>query len=175
MASLHGYHQLFDLNYTYNKTDLRSTANPKDLMAAPNTIYGTLQRKDRFKLFSFILRNSLFNKQLSSCSGQFTIFAVPDEYILKNFGEAFVLNMDHFDALKIIRHHTIPNVITMKEILTEEGSSLTNMNNHGNMYAYYDEPTEKTFIDGGLVLEEINCVNGNIIVIDKITTPYWAY
>ena len=175
MSGLYGAHQLTDLTYTYQRPKPRQTVNPRNLEAAPNSIFGTLQRNSQFKYFSFILKNSGMDLPLSTCKGVFTIFAIPDEYIIKLYGEEFILNIDKFDALKIIRNLTIPNVITINDIKTEEISQLVNINNTDYLMARYSPETGEMTINNANVIDEKNCVNGNIIMIDKLELSYVQY
>lgn len=171
MASMHGYHQLLDLSYNWNKTDLRSTVNPKDLVAAKNTILGKLQQHGSFEYFIYLLKNAGMDKRLGACNARCTIFAVPDEYLRKQFDEDFFINIDHYDALKTIRNHTLDNVVTLRDIKTEEGSSLTNLNNHHSLFTQIHHNGLITVQDAE-VIDETPTVNGNIIVINKLLIPH---
>ena len=171
MASMHGYHQLLDLSYTYNKSDLRGTVNPKDLIAAKNSILGKLQQHGSFEYFIYLLKNAKMDKHMGACKAHFTVFAVPDEYLIKQFSEDFFINIDHYDALKIIRNHTLDNIITLRDIKTEEGSSLTNLNNHHSLFTQV-HPNGTITVQDAEVIDEDMAVNGNIIVINKLLLPY---
>lgn len=171
MASFHGTNALLDLSYTYNKTDLRSTQNPKNLIAASNSILGKLQSNGQFKYFLYILKNSGLSAKLGACKAKFTLFAVPDQYLKEQFCEDFFLNIDHYDALKIIRNHTAENYLTLNDIKTEEASTITNLVNHHGLYTMVKG--DDIYVEDAKVIDSENCVNGNIIVIDKLLLPYY--
>ena len=166
MTSIQGNHELLDLSYTYNKTDLRATQDPKKLIASPNTLLGRLQKHGGFNYFLFVLKNSGMIKHFGACAARQTLFAVPDEHLLKQFDEEFFINLDHYDALKIIRNHTLDHIITIRDVKTEQVSSLTNLNNDSLLvWVHSDNDIQ---VDNAKAIDEVNCVNGNIIVIDKL-------
>jgi len=174
MSGIYGFHQLTDYsyNYAYNKVKPLQTQNPKNLLAAENTVYGVLQRSKHSKIFSFLLRNSGMDKYLSACPGKYTIFIVPDDKLREQYGEECFLRMDRLDSLKMVRNHIIENIITLNDIRTEEVSLLTNINNNHSLFVQQFPKNNIMTVNDAVIINEIPCVNGNIIFIDSMLLSY---
>lgn len=100
------------------------------------TIMSLLEKDDRFRLFTGLIKKSGFEAMLRDPNRKVTIFAVPDSAFYKA-PSTLLEELDGYDARSIIGYHILKVPLTFADM------------NYKRTYAETFHPTERLMLDGG--------------------------
>ena len=150
MTSLHGSTEFYDtyLHPIYQPVIKKSSSYPYQ------SIYGFIQKDKTCKKFFFMMEMvSRLNIDIfTNC----TIFVVPDQY-LKDIDVTLI---DSYSCLRIIKHHIIPIVANLRNIVNYKTNTLNG---------------DTISIKNTDVLRFKEKLDGNIVFINNLKTPEYYF
>ena len=112
-----------DLTYKYDR--IRPIHNNEIIEPCPGTLWDFLvQNKKEFRLFKYLVEIAQLENIFNDVQLNITIFIPEDKNLLKFYPENMILNMEKYQALKIVNYNSLPTKINIKEISSSKSMKL---------------------------------------------------
>ena len=113
------------LDLTYKYDCIRPIHNNKIIEPRPGTLWDFLvQNKKEFRLFKYLVEIAQLENIFNDVQLNITVFIPEDKNLLKFYPENMILNMEKYQALKIINYNSLPRKIDIKEISSSKSMKL---------------------------------------------------
>lgn len=174
MTSIYGYWTYQDLIQTYDLADLRRAS------ACPDPVYGegTIMRwlvENGYTLFVHLLQTAQMDHLAGQAQFNTTLFVCDDERMLKEYGEAFFMQLDRSSARRLVMAHSLPRVVRTPSLFSrrvavldtkDPQTVLTFTNNRGNLTVMSSRTS--TWCN---LIRQVDCTNGVVMVMNGFFVP----
>ena len=112
------------LDVTYKYDCIRPIHNNKIIEPCPGTLWDFLVQHKEFRLFKYLVEIAQLENIFNDVQLNITVFIPEDKNLLKFYPENMILNMEKYQALKIVNYNSLPTKINIKEISSSKSMKL---------------------------------------------------